>query len=67
MKAKKKLPEKQCETCGQPISHARLEALPGVTDCVKCAEKKPPRKIDPNTLDLSEASKIDRTGFAPSD
>jgi RNA polymerase-binding transcription factor DksA len=28
----------QCERCGQPITKARLEALPFARQCVKCAE-----------------------------
>ena len=56
----------KCSLCGRPISAARLEALPGVTTCIECA-KKNPVKFDPSKVDLSEASKIDRTGFAPSD
>jgi DnaK suppressor protein len=28
-----------CEECGEPIGLKRLEALPGVTLCVTCAEK----------------------------
>lgn len=57
---------KRCSLCGKPIAAARLEALPGVTTCIECAKKNPP-KIDVRKLDLSEASPIDRTGFARSD
>ncbi|HEV2294866.1 MAG TPA: TraR/DksA C4-type zinc finger protein [Tepidisphaeraceae bacterium] len=57
---------KQCSLCGKPIAAARLAALPGVTTCIECAKKNPP-KIDASKLDLSEASPIDRTGFARSD
>jgi len=64
--AKKKLPAKTCSLCGGPIAPARLEALPGVTTCLECAKKNPP-KFDPSKVDLSEASQIDRTGFARSD
>ena len=60
------LPMKQCSICGGPISAARLEALPGVTTCIECA-KKNPAKFDRSKVDLSEASQIDRTGFARSD
>lgn len=28
-----------CEECGEPIGLKRLEALPGITLCVVCAEK----------------------------
>ena len=57
---------KLCGLCGQPIAAARLEALPGVTTCIDCA-KKHPRKIDTSHVDLSQASQINRTGFAPYD
>ena len=57
---------KLCSLCGQPIAAARLEALPGVTTCIDCA-KKHPRKIDTSNVDLSQASQINRTGFAPYD
>ena len=30
---------KKCEQCGEPITQARLEALPDVTLCIKCATK----------------------------
>ena len=56
-----------CAICGNRISKERLEALPGVTTCVACAAKNPPKKIRANELDLSQASPIDRTGFAPTD
>jgi RNA polymerase-binding transcription factor DksA len=59
-------PEKLCAICGQPIAPARLEALPGVTTCINCA-KKHPRKIDTSGIELSEASPINRNGFAPKD
>jgi RNA polymerase-binding transcription factor DksA len=57
---------KRCALCGQAISAARLEALPGVTTCVACA-KKHPRKIDTSGIDLAQASPINRNGFAPKD
>jgi RNA polymerase-binding transcription factor DksA len=57
---------KLCSLCGRPIAPARLEALPGVTTCIDCA-KKHPRKIDTSNVDLSQASQINRTGFAPYD
>jgi RNA polymerase-binding transcription factor DksA len=59
-------PQRLCSLCGQPISKARLEALPGVTTCIECA-KKHPRKVDTSGIELSQSSPIDRTGFAPSD
>ena len=66
MAKKKTLPTKKCSMCGGPIAPARLEALPGVTTCLECAKKNPP-KFDARKVDLSEASQIDRTGFARSD
>jgi len=66
MATKKKSAEVLCALCGQPIAPARLEALPGVTTCLSCAKKHPPR-IDPSKFDLSEASPINRNGFAPKD
>jgi hypothetical protein len=62
----KKSVRKQCGLCGKPIASARLEALPGVTTCIECA-KKYPRRVDVSGVDLSEASPINRNGFAPSD
>lgn len=58
--------EKRCVLCDKPIPAARLEALPGVTTCIECARKHP-RKVDTSGIDLSQASPIDRTGFAPTD
>jgi RNA polymerase-binding transcription factor DksA len=58
--------KKVCNLCGQPIAPARLEALPGVTTCINCA-KKHPRKVDVSGVELSQASPINRNGFAPSD
>jgi RNA polymerase-binding transcription factor DksA len=52
--------------CGKPIPQARLEALPGVTVCIECARKYP-RKVDTSGIELSQASPINRNGFAPSD
>ena len=57
---------KPCNLCGRPIAPARLEALPGVTTCIECA-KKHPRKVDVSGIDLSQASPINRNGFAPKD
>jgi RNA polymerase-binding transcription factor DksA len=57
---------KLCNLCGRPIAPARVAALPGVTTCIECA-KKHPRKVDVSGIELSQASPIDRTGFAPSD
>ncbi|QOV89019.1 TraR/DksA family transcriptional regulator [Humisphaera borealis] len=59
-------PTKRCSLCGKPIAKARLEALPGVTTCIECASKHP-QKFDPRLVDLSEASPINRNGFAPKD
>ena len=61
-----KTPTKLCSFCGKPIAPARLEALPGVTTCIECA-KKHPRKVDTSGVELSQASPINRNGFAPSD
>ena len=55
-----------CSLCGRPISPARVEALPGVTTCIECA-KRHPRKIDTRGVELSQASQINRNGFAPYD
>jgi len=52
--------------CDGPIAPARIEALPGVTTCIGCATKHP-RKLDLSGIDLSEASPINRNGFAPKD
>jgi hypothetical protein len=57
---------KPCAVCGVAIPPARLEALPGVTICINCA-KKYPLRVDTSNLDLSEASPINRNGFAPKD
>jgi RNA polymerase-binding transcription factor DksA len=66
MADKQKQSKKLCALCGAPIAAARLEALPGVTTCIECA-KKHPRKVDTSHIELSQASPIDRTGFAPTD
>ncbi|HZZ42301.1 MAG TPA: TraR/DksA C4-type zinc finger protein [Tepidisphaeraceae bacterium] len=67
MKAKAKASDGHpCEICGKEISNARLEALPGVKICIECAKKNPPR-VDAQKYDLSEASPINRNGFAPKD
>jgi RNA polymerase-binding transcription factor DksA len=55
-----------CTLCGRPIAPARLEALPGVTTCIECA-KRHPRKVDTRGVELSQASQINRNGFAPYD
>ena len=67
MATERKHQMKLCSLCGNPISPGRLEVLPGVTTCIECAKKHPPRKVDVRELDLSQASPIDRTGFAPTD
>ena len=56
-----------CSICHQPIAPARLEALPATKLCIECAQTHPPEPIDPATLDLSQASPINKNGFAPSD
>ncbi len=58
--------QKTCTLCGRPIAPARLEALPGVTTCIECARKHP-RKVDTRGIELSQASPINRNGFAPYD
>jgi RNA polymerase-binding transcription factor DksA len=57
---------RRCSLCDRPIPAARLEALPGVTTCIECA-KKHPRKVDTSGIELSQASPINRNGFAPKD
>jgi len=57
---------KRCSLCDAPIPPARLDALPGVTTCIECA-KKHPRKVDISGVELSQASPINRNGFAPKD
>jgi hypothetical protein len=57
---------KRCGLCGAPIPAARLEALPGASTCIDCARKHP-RKLDTRGVELSEASPINRNGFAPKD
>ena len=57
---------KLCALCNAPIAPARLEALPGVTTCIHCARKHP-RKVDISGIELSQASPINRKGFAPKD
>ena len=66
MNAPQAKPKKLCSLCGSPIPQARLEALPGVTTCIDCA-KKHPRKVDLSGIELSQASPINRNGFAPKD
>ena len=56
-----------CSLCGAPIAAGRLEAIPGVTTCIDCAKRHPTRKVQARELDLSQASPINRNGFAPSD
>ena len=66
MRAKQSMTTRLCNLCGKQIGAARLEALPGVTTCIECA-KKHPRKVDTSRIDLSQASQINRNGFAPYD
>jgi hypothetical protein len=56
-----------CTICRQPIDPARLEILPDTQMCVSCARTRPPAPLDPNKLDISQASPINKNGFAPSD
>ena len=56
-----------CSLCGKPISEGRLQVLPNVTTCIDCAKRNPPKKLDARQVDLSQASPINRNGFAPTD
>jgi hypothetical protein len=58
---------KLCQICNQPISEARLEAIPETVLCVNCARKYPPAPIDAAKLDISQASPINSKGFSPKD
>jgi len=60
-------PKRLCSICQQPIAPARLEVLTDTQLCINCARTHPPAPIDPNKLDLSQASPITRNGFAPKD
>ena len=66
MSKDQRAPQRRCALCNAPIAAARLEALPGVTTCIDCA-KKYPRKVDISGVELSQASPINRNGFAPKD
>ena len=66
MGSERKDSTRMCSLCGRPISAARVEALPGVTTCIECA-KRHPRKVDTRGVELSQASQINRNGFAPYD
>ena len=66
MGTRQKASARACSLCGKEIAQARLEALPGVTTCIECA-KKHPRKVDTRGVELSQASPINRNGFAPKD
>lgn len=57
---------RRCMLCDQPIAPARLEALPGVTTCIDCARKYP-RKVDTSMIEISQASRINKNGFAPNE
>jgi RNA polymerase-binding transcription factor DksA len=57
-------PGRRCQLCDAPIAPERIEALPGVTTCIDCARKHP-RKVDTSMIELSEASRINKNGFAP--
>lgn len=58
--------DRRCESCGGPIAAARLEAIPDATTCIACARKRP-QKVDTRHIELSQASPINRNGFAPND
>jgi RNA polymerase-binding transcription factor DksA len=66
MKQKSESTARLCVICKKPIAPARLEALPDVETCVECA-KKNPKKLDTSFVEISEASPINRNGFAPKD
>lgn len=66
MSTREKAATRMCSLCGKPIASARVEALPGVTTCIDCA-KRHPRKVDTRGVELSQASQINRNGFAPYD
>ena len=66
MRGEQKPTPRRCSECGEPIGAGRLEALPDVTTCVDCARRNPP-KLDTRHTELSQASPINRNGFAPSD
>lgn len=66
MKNQTRTVERKCAMCGKPIPAARLEALPDATMCVECS-KKNPKKLDTSFVEISEASPINRNGFAPKD
>jgi len=57
---------KCCTFCKKEIAPARLEVLPDTDRCVKCAAINP-KPLDISFVDLSEASPINRNGFAPKD
>jgi hypothetical protein len=57
---------KLCGLFGAPLPPARRETHPRVTTCIDCVRKHP-RKIDTRGVELSEASPINRNGFAPKD
>jgi hypothetical protein len=63
---KHRKPPQFCTICGRPIAAARRAALPGVTTCIDCG-KKNPLKVYTSYIELSQASPINRNGFAPSD
>lgn len=66
MKKEAKPAERLCSICSKPIAPARIEALPDVETCVDCS-KKHPKKLDTSFVEISEASPINRNGFAPKD
>jgi hypothetical protein len=61
------IPPRLCILCNTPIHPARLEALPTTNLCIACSRKNPPPPIDPAKLDISQASPINKNGFAPSE
>lgn len=56
----------KCEVCKEKIPAERLEILPGVRKCVKCAEKYPdPFPFDPNEV-CAKSSPSGQNGWSPS-
>jgi DnaK suppressor protein len=37
----------ECENCGEPINHKRLEAVPWAQYCIECQEKHERGELDP--------------------
>jgi RNA polymerase-binding transcription factor DksA len=62
--------DRNCVECGNSIPQLRIDVIPGATTCVACANKSKNKvsKVDYSSgIDISQASEIDRSGFARSD